>query len=71
MKVPEPEVPVAEFYKSVMSHRRPEVQSLVIKLLGSEFKQASDLEAHIFAVAAESMAESIREGCASDASDIE
>lgn len=42
---------VAEFYKSVMSHRRPEVQRLVIKLLQGEFKQASDLEANILKVA--------------------
>lgn len=59
MKVPDQEVSVAEFYEPVMSHRRPEVQRLVIQLLQEEFKQARELEANILAVAATLRAEAI------------
>lgn len=52
MRVPDQEVSVAEFYEPVMSHRRPEVQKLVIQLLQEHFKQARELEANILAVAA-------------------
>lgn len=64
--MPEPEVTVAKFYEPVMSHRRAEVQRLVIQLLRKEFKQASELEANILAVAAMSRAEPTRDKWASE-----
>ncbi len=64
--VSESEVTVAEFYEPVMSHRRPEVIRLVIRLLQDEFKQASDLEASIVTAAALARAEPLREEWTSD-----
>ncbi|MCQ3812303.1 MAG: hypothetical protein KTV68_17320 [Acidimicrobiia bacterium] len=64
--MPEPEVTVAEFYEPVMSHRRPEVQRLVIRLLQEEFKQTRDLEASIITAAALSRSEPLLEEWASD-----
>lgn len=68
--MPEPEVTVAEFYAPVMSHRRPEVQKLVIRLLQSDFKQANELETSILAVAAMSRAKPIQEEWASEIDDV-
>ena len=62
----ESEETVAAFYEPVMSHRRPEVQRLVIRLLQEEFKQTRDLEASILTTAALSRAEPLREEWASD-----
>ena len=64
------EIPVAEFYAHVMGHRPPEVQRMVIRLLNGEFKQSSELEAGIMAVAAMSRAEPIRDQWASEQDDM-
>ena len=68
--MPEPEVTVAEFYEPVMSHRHPEVQRLVIRLLQEEFKQTRDLEASILTAATLSRAEPLREEWARDVDEI-
>lgn len=49
--MPEPEPSVADFYAPVMAGWPVEVQRLVVQLLSREFRQASEVEEAILAVA--------------------